>query len=94
MTICCCLHANVSLFLRCLDDGITDEHTCNESLGQTFCVTFGFMVGELMVREAEPSLLEVLQTEAVSPLSSFDHEPGRSEGQSRKTLQKLTLPPV
>lgn len=50
-----------------------------ESEGQTRRVTFGFMVRELVVSEAEPSLLEVLQTEAVSPLSAFDHESGEME---------------
>lgn len=73
-----------SILHRGTDDA---SHTCSESMRQTFCVTFGFMVGELVVGQAEPSLLEVLQTEAVSPLSSFDHESGRSE--ENKTLVKV-----
>ncbi len=65
-------------------------HTCSESMGHTCSVTFGFVVGELVVGQAEPSLLEVLQTEAVSSLSSFDHESGRSE----QNRSKLKRPPV
>lgn len=56
-----------------------DRYAHSESEGQTRRVTFGFMVRELVVSEAEPSLLEVLQTEAVSPLSAFDHESGEME---------------
>lgn len=45
-------------------------------------LTFCFVVGELVVGEAEPSLLEVLHSKPVSPLSSFYHKP---EGKKQKT---------
>lgn len=37
-------------------------------------LTFGFVVGKLMVGEAKPSLLEVLHSKPVSPLCSLYHK--------------------
>lgn len=39
------------------------------------------MVGELVVGEAKPSLLEVLHSEAFSPLSSLYHKPETKMGE-------------
>ena len=39
-------------------------------------VTFGLVVGELMVGQTEPALLEVLHPKAVPPLRPLDHHPG------------------
>lgn len=45
-----------------------------ESSSGTSDLTFGFVVSKLVVGEAKPSLLEVLHSEAVSPLCSLYHE--------------------
>ena len=47
-------------------------------------VTFGFVVGELMVGQTEPALLEVLDPKAVPPLRPLDHHPA-------ETITKGTL---
>lgn len=51
-------------------------------------LTFCFVVGELVVGEAEPSLLEVLHSKPVSPLSSFYHEP---EGKKTPTENQVQM---
>lgn len=38
-------------------------------------LTFGFVVGKLMVGQAKPSLLEILHSKAVSALCSLYHKP-------------------
>lgn len=45
-----------------------------ERSSETSDLTFGFVVGKLVVGEAKPSLLEVLHSKAVSPLCSLYHE--------------------
>ena len=41
---------------------------------EPFDLTFGFVVGKLVVGEAKPSLLEVLHSKPVSPLCSLYHK--------------------
>lgn len=41
---------------------------------QTF-VTFAFLIGELVICQAKPSLLEVFHTKSFPSLCSLDHEP-------------------
>jgi len=40
----------------------------------TFDLTFGLVVGKLVIGEAKPSLLEVLHSKTVSPLSPLYHK--------------------
>lgn len=56
-----------------------------------FSITFAFVISELMVGETEPSLLEVLHAKTIPPLSSFDHESGRSEGRRDRMLSLYHL---
>lgn len=53
--------------------------------GPTF-VTFAFLIGELMVCQAKPSLLEVFHTKSFSSLCSLDHEPGKQDSSCYNTL--------
>lgn len=53
-------------------------------------LTFGFVVGKLMVGQAKPSLLEILHSEAVSPLCSLYHEP---EKRQYSHMKVTTRPP-
>lgn len=74
---------------------IPDSSGCHLTLcGTSWPLTFGFVVGELVVGEAKPSLLEVLHSKAVSPLCSLDHESGRKtdeRGQLKPSTDGLTV---
>lgn len=61
--------------------------TVRKSRG-TSDLTFGFVVGKLVVGEAKPSLLEVLHPEPVSPLRSLYHESERKMGEKNITYCK------
>lgn len=55
-------------------------------------VTFALLVGELMVGQAEPPLLEVLHPKAFSSLRPLDHEPVTKARGGRRVLGPLVMP--